>query len=261
MKVLPRDLRVLAYLALSVAGSLATATEPEATAQAVDDKSDQSYQELFNGQDLTGWEGQPGAWRVEEGLLVGESTADKPCKRTHYLFWTGGELSDFELRVVFRIHGEAGNSGVQIRSERRPHWDAWGCQADLDTAGQYTGCVYQHERGLVAERGQRVAIDASGKKHVESLGDRDELLKAVRRDGWNEYRIIAKGPAMTLWINDTLMCDVEDHDEKYSRLRGQIALQMHQGPPMKIEYRSVRLRLLGDRPAETTEKQPQDESA
>ena len=80
---------------------------------------------MFNGKDLTGWDGSPGWWQVHDGVLVGESTPDKPCQQTHYLYWQGGEPEDFDLRASDRLHGEA-NSGIQIRIKKIPVWDTWG---------------------------------------------------------------------------------------------------------------------------------------
>ncbi|MCO6044451.1 DUF1080 domain-containing protein [Aeoliella sp. ICT_H6.2] len=247
---------LLAAIALAVSTHLPARGETPATTDSNKTAPDEAgpvsnqFRELFNGKDLSGWKGAPGWWQVRDGLLICESTAEKPCTRSHYLYWTGGEPGDFELKAVFRITGD-GNSGIQFRSEPRPDWDTWGYQADLDTAGQYTGCVYQHERGLVAERGQRVRIDESGEKHIESIGDSAELLKKVRPGEWNEYRIVAKGPTIQLWINDTPMCEVEDHQRDFVRSRGILALQMHQGPPMKIEFKSVRLRSLDDQSSDS----------
>ena len=79
---------------------------------------------LFNGRDLTGWDGKPGWWRVEDGAITAESTAEKPCTKHNYLIWHGGEPADFELRFEYRITG--GNSGVQIRSREVPDWDMRG---------------------------------------------------------------------------------------------------------------------------------------
>lgn len=196
---------------------------------------------MFNGRDLTGWEGQAGWWEVRDGAIVAESTPEKPCQRSHYLFWTGGEPADFEMRCRYRIGGQA-NSGIQFRSKSRPNWDTWGYQADIDTAGTYTGCLYQHERGLVAERGQRVVIDQAGHKTITTFANSADLLKAVHADGWNEYRLLAKGRHLALWLNGVLMCEVEDHEAKFALPRGIIALQMHQGPPMKVEFKDLRIR-------------------
>ena len=198
---------------------------------------------MFNGKNLDGWEGAPEWWRVSDGTIVTESTAEKPCPRTQYLYWKGGEPADFEMRCLFRIGGNA-NSGVQFRSEKRPNWDTWGYQADLDTAGRYTGFVYQHGRGLAAPRGQRVAISVSGQKTSTTLGDAAELLKAVKPDDWNEYRILAQGPQIKLWINGQLMSELEDHEPKYALPKGIIALQIHKGPAMKAEFKDLRIRVM-----------------
>jgi hypothetical protein len=210
---------------------------------AAEGESDAEFVSMFNGKDLTGWEGSPGWWEVRDGVLVAESTPEKPCQRSHYLYWKDGEPANFEMRATYRIGGKA-NSGIQFRSQRRAEWDTWGYQADLDTAGEYTGCLYQHERGLVAERGQRVQIDAAGNKTITTFGDSKKLLAAVKPDDWNDYRILADGPNISLWINGQLMCQVEDHQEKFALPRGIIALQMHQGPPMKVEFKDLRIRVL-----------------
>ena len=203
---------------------------------------DPEFISMFNGVDLTDWEGQPGWWSVQNGLLTAESTAEKPCTRSHYLYWMGGEPGDFDMRCRFRISAQ-GNSGIQFRSERRDNWDTWGYQADMDGAGEYVGCLYQHERGLVAQRGQKVQIDREGKMTIATFAAADELLEKIERQQWNTYRILAKGPCVSIWINDVLMCEVEDHQPRLGLRRGIIALQMHQGPPMKIEYSDMKIKV------------------
>jgi hypothetical protein len=203
---------------------------------------EEGFISMFNGQDLTGWEGAPDWWAVRDGILTSESTPEKPCQQSHYLYWKGGTPANFELRCFWRITGSA-NSGIQFRSEKRPNWDAWGYQADMDAAGEYVGCLYQHVRGLVAQRGQKVSIDASGKKTIIPFADARELLKVIKPGDWNEYRVLADGPRVALWINNVLMCEVEDHDARLGLRQGIIALQMHQGPPMKVEFKDLRIRI------------------
>ena len=223
---------------LFVLSALAAAAEPGAGKK----ESEEGFVPMFNGKDLTGWEGAEGWWQVRDGAIVTESTAQRPCPRTQYLYWRGGEPADFEFRCRFRISGNA-NTGVQFRSQIRPNWDTWGYQADVDTAGRYMGCLYQHGRGLVAQRGQKVVIDRAGKKTITAIGDTAELLKAVKPGEWNEYRIVAKGPRIALWLNGVLMCEVEDHEPKYALPKGIIALQIHKGPPMKAEFKDLRIRV------------------
>ncbi|MHB1305592.1 MAG: family 16 glycoside hydrolase [Limisphaerales bacterium] len=198
---------------------------------------------IFNGNDLTGWDGMPGWWKVEEGALTAESTPDKPCNEPNYLIWRGGQPADFELLADFRLSG-AGNSGIQLRSQALPNWDTSGYQADMSGDGALVGFVYEHTRGLIAGRGERVTIGADGKREARELGDAAELLKIYQKEGWNTYRIICRGPEITLFINGTLMCQFTDRDAKQAASKGIIALQMHPGPPMKIEFKNLRLKTL-----------------
>lgn len=205
-------------------------------------QGEKGFVSMFNGKDLAGWEGLPDWWEVRDGAIVVESTADKPGKRSHYLYWKGGEPADFEMRFSYRIAGQA-NTGVQFRSQTRPNFDTWGYQADVDSAGQYTGCLYQHGRGLAANRGESVVIDASGKRTVKPIGDAAELLKKAAKDDWNQVRIVAQGPKIEYWLNGAKMCELEDHEPKFALPKGIIALQMHQGPPMKAEFKDLRIRV------------------
>jgi hypothetical protein len=198
---------------------------------------------IFNGKDLSGWDGKPGWWTVEDGTLTAESTPDKPCKECNYLIWRGGQPANFELIADFRLSG-AGNSGIQLRSQALPNWDTSGYQADVSGDGDLVGFVYEHKRGLIAGRGERVTIGGDGKREVAKLGDAAELSKIYKKEAWNTYRIICRGPEIALFINGTLMCQFTDRDAKQAASKGIIALQMHPGPPMKIEFKNIRLKEL-----------------
>jgi len=198
---------------------------------------------LFNGKDLTGWDGAPGWWTVEEGALTAQSTPQKPCKECNYLIWKDGQPADFELTCDFKLSVSA-NSGVQIRSETRPNWDTYGYQADMTGDGGLVGYVYHHQRGLIGARGEKVTIAADGSKQVQKIGDSDELLKSFKKEDWNQYRIICRGPDITLYVNGILMCQIADHDASTAGKSGIIALQMHPGPPMKVQFKNIVLKEL-----------------
>ena len=198
---------------------------------------------LFNGRDLSGWDGAPGWWTVEEGALTAQSTPQKPCKECNYLIWKGGQPADFELTCDFKLSVSA-NSGVQIRSETRPNWDTYGYQADMTGDGGLVGYVYHHQRGLIGARGEKVTIAADGKKEVQKIGDSAELLKSFKKEDWNQYRIICRGPDITLYVNGVLMCQITDNDASTAVKSGIIALQMHPGPPMKVQFKNIVLKEL-----------------
>jgi len=203
------------------------------------------FQPMFNGRNLEGWEGKPD-WHVEDGAITCESTEEKPCVKHHYLYWRGAQPGDFILRARFKIVG--GNSGIQFRSEERPDYDIWGYQADIEDGTEWMGCLFQHDRGAVVLRGFAARIAPDGAREEQRLADPHALLGVVRHHDWNEYEIIAVGPTVELKINGTTMCRVEDRDAKFSRRSGHIALQMHPGPPMKVQFKDLRIKILDKTP-------------
>src|SRR4051794_30756884 len=124
------------------------------------------FRPLFDGKTLTGWRGEEKFWRVENGAIVGESTAEKPLDHNTFLLWEQGEVDDFELRLQFRLTASdelTGNSGIQFRSQVEPDGHVVGYQADIDLAGKYVGALYDEKgRGLLAGRGETVMIVAPG---------------------------------------------------------------------------------------------------
>lgn len=195
---------------------------------------------LFNGRDLEGWDGKPGWWRVEDGTITAESTPEKPCTKHNYLVWRGGEPGDFELQFEYRIVG--GNSGVQFRSRQIEDWDMRGYQADLEAGPEWTGALFEHERGGVALRGQKVMIAADGTKQITQFAKPEDLQAKIRSDDWNQYRIVARGPEIQLFINGVKTAHAVDRQAGKAAARGRIGLQMHPGPPMKVQFRNLKLK-------------------
>ncbi len=200
---------------------------------------------LFDGETLAGWEGDPKLWRVEDGAITGETTAESPIDYNTFLKWTDGELDDFELTLEYRIF--SGNSGVQIRSFALEKEHAvGGYQADIDAEGKWTGTNYGEQfRGILAKRGEKTVIREGGKPEVVgSLGDADELGKVLRPGEWNTYRIVAQGNKIVCEINGKPMSEIVDEDAATRRRAGLLAFQLHKGPPMKVQFRDIRLKRL-----------------
>jgi hypothetical protein len=201
---------------------------------------------LFNGTDLSGWEGDRDVWSVENGAIVGRTTADAPIKNNTFLIWKEGELGDFRLRLEYRIEG--GNSGVQYRSKvvDPEKWIVGGYQADIDSSPRYTGILYDERgRGILAERGERVKIDENGKRTATRFADAAELVESINTDGWNEYVIEARGPRLRHTINGKLMSETVDNENEKRATSGILALQVHTGPPMTVRFRNIELEELG----------------
>ena len=205
---------------------------------------------LFNGKDLTGWEGDPTVWSAQDGAIVGRTTAEAPLKNNTFLIWRCGKLRDFRLTLQYRIEG--GNSGVQYRSrvDDPAKWIVGGYQADIDSGPQYTGILYDERgRGILAKRGERVTIDREGRLRPTQFADSGELLKAVRANDWNDYVIEARGPRLRHTINGKLMSETVDNDAKKAVTSGILALQIHQGPPMTVRFRKIKLETIDEKSA------------
>ena len=182
--------------------------------QAADEKKSDSeknadeagFKEIFDGKTLTGWDGNPEFWRVEDGAIVGQTTKEKPTKGNTFLIWKQGEVDDFELRLSYRMVG--GNSGVQYRSKDLGNWVVGGQQADFESGDTHSGIHYDEKgkRGIMAKRGERVTFDKDGKKTVgEKIGDPAELGKLVKKEDWKRtqgYRRGKQDPALHQWPVD-----------------------------------------------------------
>lgn len=212
-----------------------------------EDKADETgFVSIFDGKTLEGWDGNPEFWSVQDGAITGITTAEKPTKGNTFIIWRGGETADFELRLDYKIQG--GNSGIQYRSfeVKDQSWVIGGYQADFEAGNTYSGINYgERFRGILALRGQKTVIGENHKPVVkEQFAEGAALQSAIKKDDWNSYRIVARGFQFDHYINDTLMSSVIDEDLKDRRAKGLLALQLHAGPPMKVQFKNIRLKTL-----------------
>ena len=208
---------------------------------------------IFDGKSLEGWEGDHELWRVENGVLVGETTT--PLEKTTYLIWRQGTVDDFELTLSYRITD--GNSGIQYRSQDLGKFRVTGYQADMGAGNNHSGILYdgflyeQGGRGIVTKRGERISLNDNGvKKYGSPIGTGESLQSVIKSGDWNQYRIVARGNHLQHFINGTLMSKTADNEGGKQSLTGILAFQLHAGQPMKVEFKDIhlkRLRLTGGR--------------
>ena len=170
---------------------------------------------FFNGKDLTGWQGNPELWRVEDGEIIGTSTG---LKRNEFLV-NHLTMSDFRLKVKVKLTPNAGNSGIQFRSEALAEGEVKGYQADVGVG--WWGKLYE-------EHGRALLWDRSGEAHV-------------RPDDWNDYEIVAIGSRLKTFINGQPCVDLDDPPGAKS---GIIALQLHSGGPFEVRFKDFELQLV-----------------
>jgi hypothetical protein len=207
------------------------------------------FRSIFDGKSLKGWDCDPDFWRVENGVMIGETTATHQPPQNIFCIWRDGKPADFELKVQYKMSGaDSGNSGVQYRSVEMPDVAKWvmkGYQADIDAQQRYSGQVYEERgRAFLAMRGQFTYI-GDGKKPglVGSVGDNAELKSFIKNDDWNEMHIIARGNVLIQLINGHVMSQLIDDDKAGRKMDGLIGIQLHKTPnPMKIESRNIRIK-------------------
>lgn len=207
------------------------------------------FQPIFDGRTLSGWEGDATFWRVEGGAIVGEITPETVIASNTFLVWRGGQPTDFELKLEYRITPE-GNSGVNYRSAIVPdpvtpanRFAMRGYQFDLDGRKRYVGNNYEEKgRLFLAVRGQVTrVVGARPPVLVSSFGDADTLA-SVATNAWNTVHISARGQTLMHALNGQLMSVVIDDDAPNRPADGLIGVQVHTGPPMTVEYRNIRLK-------------------
>lgn len=201
---------------------------------------------IFDGKSLEGWEGDPKHWRVEAGSIVGEIAPGTTLGKNTWLVWRGGRLADFDLQLQFRISGQpAANSGIQIRCQVDHVDHVSGYQADLDMGSTWLGRIYdEHGRELLVERGCRVHLKPDGTRHSQAFAPLHQYPVLVREREWNDYRIVAVGERIDVYVNGTLFSSLWDQQLPDRDLEGELALQLHSGPETRVEFHDLRLERL-----------------
>lgn len=206
--------------------------------------------DLFDGSTLAGWRGDSTFWSVEDGAIVGKSTLDQPCNYTTYLHYEK-PFADFELVFEIKLEGDAANSGMQYRStplgpDVGDGFDLRGYQADFDAPHNYSGMLYETGgRGIAARRGESKRFMVDGSTRVLAPIANESVLSEHLDAGWHHVRILADGEHLDHFINGEQMLRIEDAAPTRSE-SGILALQLHQGAPMTVRVRNVRIRVLGE---------------
>ena len=222
-----------------------TEPHPEASAAVTNRPGSDGFVNLIQGRGgLRGWAGDSTHWSVKNGVLTG--TTDGTLKANSFLTWKGSTIRNFDLHVQVRVT-PGGNSGIQYRSRMRPDFGlfaASGYQCDVVAKNpNYNGMLYEEKgRRILAHTGEKVIVDAKGRSWiVEKIPVRE-----FPAGEWHDYRVLVRGNHHQHWIDEYPTADLIDFDEKGRSLDGVLAVQVHVGPPMKIEYRDFRIKHLPD---------------
>jgi hypothetical protein len=228
-------------------------------ASAVFGADEAGFKPLFNGKDLTGWEGRTDIFSVKDGALHAENTAANPLKKNTFLTYTAQEFGDFELRFDYRCIG--GNSGMQYRSERLPDFVMKGYQADFENQNRFTGMFFEENgRMFMAYPGEYVTVKPLGALTAEEAAKKnkpkarlDKVKFATTEESfshikdptdWHSMTIIARGNTFVHILDGRVMSVAVDEDTANFKKSGLLGIQVHQGPPMIVDVKNIRIRAL-----------------
>ncbi len=185
-------------------------------AQADKAEKKEGFKSVLN-KSLKGWKGDSRLWKIEKGVLIGSTDGVKISKNTFLI--SEREYGDFVLRAEFKLRNH--NSGIQFRSTEMPEYVVQGLQADI-AYDNWTGSIY----------------DEKGKRGVIVNGWKGKGEKFYKKDDWNQIELSAIGENIVIKINGQVTSELKDS----SKLAGVLAIQLHQGPDMKVEFRNMRLK-------------------
>ncbi|WP_395740151.1 family 16 glycoside hydrolase [Prosthecobacter sp.] len=204
----------------------------------------EGFKPLFNGKDLTGWDGNPELWSVEDGCITGKTTGPEQLSYNQFLIWRGGKVKNFELHAKIKQSGN--NTGIQYRSKELPEngrWSIGGYQCDIHPATPNNAMVYEEKgRGIIVQNGQGVVVDPEGKRWLVS---EHEPVKVDIAE-WHEYTVIATGNHLIHKIDGKVTIDLLDFEESKRAFEGLVAFQIHRGPAMNVQIKDVMLKELPD---------------
>ena len=243
--------RVLAGLGAVLSVALSAGAQETPPAQAAPAPVEEGFKAIFDGKTLDGWiAADPSFWSIEDGAITAKITPEHPTGRNHYLVFQGGKLGDFELKLRHRIISkETVNGGFQFRSEifngEIPD-DCRGYQVDNNTNTPWLVRLYdEFGRHDLALRGEKSVYDANGNKTTTPIAEAagEPWFKL---EEWHEYHLICRGPELTLKVDGRLVAEVTDNDPKQQDFSGILAMQLHSGPPMTVQFKDIRIKRLDE---------------
>jgi hypothetical protein len=250
MKTSSPWIAILALCALSNAGFAEEKPKTAIPAAGAD-----GWISLFNGKDLTGWEGLEGYWSVVDGAIQGSETKEN-SKQTNLILLCSKDnpekFANFEIRYSFKWVTPDGNSGMQIRGkiDNPEMFHVGGYQADIDAGNSYTGIIYDEGnvaggRGIMSNRGEKTVWDAENKRTNTPLEKSNaEIAAQIKPVGeWNEAVVIANGNHITYSINGQVTTEMTDNSPKACK-DGVIGIQMHSGHTMTLQFKDIKIKML-----------------
>ncbi len=221
-----------------------TPPHPVASAAVSVKPDEDGFQRLLTGSRLNAWSGDDKYWSMKDGVLTG--VTDGSLKMNRFITWKGSTIRNFDLQIKVKV-SEGGNSGLQYRGRSAPELGldvvtGYQCDVVANNPG-YNGMLYEEKgRRILSHTGEKVIVDTEGQPWV--VGKMP--VKDFAPGEWHDYRVLVKGNHHQHWIDGHPTADLLDFDENGRSLEGVLAMQVHVGPAMEIQYKDLRIKHLPD---------------
>jgi hypothetical protein len=218
----------------------------------------EGFTELFNGKNLTGWDGDPAVWSVADGVIIGQFHSPEGERNPEtFLILLDHRPADFELRLEIKMEGPTADSGIQYRSFHPqpgpdpklmtdPRYNAIGLQYDFNQRAGIGSVAASDGRGVLVREGQVVETQLGKPPSILGIAaPPDEVRAAAWKMGeWNEVRLIARGHTITQMLNGRVTAVLFEDDPEKFRANGIIGLQCSGAGSPKISFRHIWLKEL-----------------
>ncbi len=224
--------------------TLSTTPNPESSALVGAAADKDGFVNLIGNKNMRQWSGDKKYWSAKDGVLTGKT--DGSLKMNRFITWKPSTIRNFELKVKVKVSA-GGNSGIQYRGTSRPDLGldvVTGYQCDVvANIPKYNGMLYEEKgRRILSHTGEKVVIDPQGQPWViEKMP-----VKEFAADQWHDYRVLVKGNHHQHWIDGHPTADLIDLDEDGRASEGVLAMQVHVGPAMTIQFKEMKIKHLPD---------------
>ncbi|MEI7733228.1 MAG: DUF1080 domain-containing protein [Verrucomicrobiota bacterium] len=164
-------------------------------------------------------------------------------------FVSGGYQADFEVGTTYSgiLYEERGRGILCQRGQKVTIKEALFVTESKKVTDPKNGKEKEVKTKREVAKDSPEAANAKLDTKIEvtgTLGDTREIQTHIHTNGWNDYVIIAKGNHLQQWINGVQTIDVTDEQESKAAKSGVLAFQIHAGPPMKVQFKNVRIKSL-----------------
>jgi serine/threonine protein kinase len=248
--------KAAAFAALAVGVALWATLRPQtdsavaSNASTFAEAAEPGFESVFNGKDLSGWNGEPGVWSVQDGAITAFAGEEGVTRKENTCLIWNETVTDFVLRLSFRLRDviteKPANSGILYRSRRVQNWQVRGYQCDLHGAHTGTLILLEDDNDPRSTWGHAVVIKPTSKRPLlqskATITDPNQFEQTIKFGDWNQLEITAHGNRIVHKINGVTTLEAQDETLSTQGVSGLLALELKRAT--NLQFKDIRLKRL-----------------